>query len=237
MATPRWRKLKKEVGEILLLTTRKEALDQLEKIPGKMVTGPLFSHFYSINDLVRFRSTAAMGRLVANLAENRIEDARIVLRRIMWNLNDESGGIGWGSVEAMGEILANSNSLAQEFSSILFSYIAPQGNFLEHEMLQRGSLWGVGTYLAAADAVMVDGNVTENLCHFLDSPDSVKRGYAVRALVNMSEKNRTVLPSPLFLDTNKVPLFDGWDIRETTVSSIAKNNTHKLPTGAMAHAK
>jgi len=222
MAKPRGRKLKKQVGELLLLPTREEAFDQLDRIPGKMVTGPLFSHFYSMDDLVRFRSTAAMGRLVVRLAENRIEDARIVLRRIMWNLNDESGGIGWGSVEAMGEILANSTALAGEFSSILLSYIAPQGNFLEHEMLQRGSLWGVGTYLAAA--AVVDDSVTENLFPFLNSQDPVKRGYAVRALVNLSERNRAILPSHLFFDTNRVPLFDGWNIQNTAIASIA--NAH-----------
>ncbi len=76
-----------------------------------------------------------------------MEKARIVLRRIMWNLNDESGGIGWGSPEAMGEILGQSPELAREFNSILFSYLDPDGNYLEHEMLQRGVLWGIGTYL------------------------------------------------------------------------------------------
>ena len=46
-----------------------------------------------------------MGVVVAGLAEHDMESARVVMRRLMWNLNDESGGIGWSSPEAMGEIM------------------------------------------------------------------------------------------------------------------------------------
>jgi len=62
----------------------------------------------------------------------------------MWNLNDESGGIGWGSPEAMGEILASHETLAEEYALILISYAREDGNFQEHEIMQRGVLWGIG---------------------------------------------------------------------------------------------
>ena len=59
-----------------------------------------------------------MGALVFSLAEQDMESARVVMRRLMWNLNDESGGIGWGSPEAMGEIMARHSGLAEEYSKI-----------------------------------------------------------------------------------------------------------------------
>ena len=55
------------------------------------------------------RSNGLPSRLedvVSRLADSDMEAARVIMRRLMWNLNDESGGIGWGSPEAMGEILA-----------------------------------------------------------------------------------------------------------------------------------
>ena len=58
-----------------------------------------------------------MGALGSRMGQKNMEKARIVMRRIMWNLNDESGGIGWGSPEAMGEILCQSPELALEFKS------------------------------------------------------------------------------------------------------------------------
>jgi len=42
------------------------------------------------------------------------------MRRLMWNLNDESGGIGWGNPEAMGEILACHEALANEYAPISY---------------------------------------------------------------------------------------------------------------------
>lgn len=220
MVKPHGRKIKKQVGQILLSENREDAFDRLRQIPEQMLAGPLFSHFYSLDDLVRFRSSAAMGAITQRLAKKKIEDARIILRRLMWNLNDESGGIGWGSVEAMGEILRLNTTLAEEFESILFSYINPKGNFLEHGMLQRGSLWGVGTYLETSTSL--DEIVIKTLLPFLDSNDPLKRGYAVRALLNMDEKNINLLPEHILSDKNKIPFFDGWNLLEITVSAITQ---------------
>ena len=221
------RKIKKQVGQILLLKNREDAFDQLRKIPKPMLAGPLFSYFYNIDELIKFRSTTAMGDLVQRVVKEKIENARILLRRIMWNLNDESGGIGWGSVEAMGEILKRNNTLAKEFESILFSYVDPNGNFLEHEMLQRGVLWGVGTYLEKdikdikgtkhTNDKTSDNVVIKTILPFLNSTDAVKRGYAVRALINMDSKNINLIPKHIFSDENEIPLFDGWNLIDTKV--------------------
>jgi hypothetical protein len=70
------------------------------------------------------------------------------MRRMIWNLNDESGGIGWGSPETMGESMACHNRLAGEYHRILVSYIRPDGNFLEHPELQKGLLWGLARLAA-----------------------------------------------------------------------------------------
>ncbi len=213
------RQAKKMAAEILLSESREDALEELSKIPAKKLAGPLFSFFYSLNDLIRFRSTVAMGELAERFTKDKIEDARKLLRRIMWNLNDESGGIGWGSVEAMGEILKRSKILAREFESILFFYIIPGNNFLEHEMLQRGSLWGVGTYLEVKKAPV--RIVIHALLRFIDSDDPVKRGYAVRALINMDKKNIDLLPSHILSDNSTIPIFDGWNLYNDSISSIA----------------
>lgn len=41
-----------------------------------------------------------------------MEKACTVMRRLMWTLNDEFGGIGWGVPEAMGEIMVCHKGLA-----------------------------------------------------------------------------------------------------------------------------
>lgn len=220
MTKPYGRQIKKKVGEILLEPHRETAMELLEQIPDEQLVGHLFSHFYHKNERVKFRSIAAMGVLGARMEYRDIEKARILLRRIMWNLNDESGGIGWGSPEAMGEILCQSPELALEFKSILFSYLDPEGNYLEHEMLQRGVLWGIGTYLESFPNDL--NEKTKGLLYgYLHSADPVKRGYAIRALINAQSFDCSLVPENIVTDTQQVHIFTGWDFVTTRISDIA----------------
>ena len=138
------RQLKKEALRLLRLEDLKAALDALNRYPARRIVNPLFGLLYHRDPLIRWHAVSAMGEVVSRLADRQIESARIIMRRFMWNLNDESGGIGWGSPESMGEIMARHRRLADEFGCILVSYADPCGNYLEHPILQRGVLWAWG---------------------------------------------------------------------------------------------
>lgn len=56
--------------------------------------------------------------------------------RLMWTLNDESGGIGWGAPETMAEAMACHPHIAEEYVCILLFYIREDGNFLEYEPIR-----------------------------------------------------------------------------------------------------
>ena len=139
------RERKARIGELLGQDDFENALETIRLMPGRQAVNPLFSFLYSGEEKIRWRAVTAMGAVVGHLADTAMESARVVMRRFMWNLNDESGGIGWGSPEAMGEITAGHAGLADEFACILISYIDPQGNFLEHEIAPAGILVGCGT--------------------------------------------------------------------------------------------
>lgn len=94
----------------------------------------------------------------------------------MWNLNDESGGIGWGSPEAMGEILTSQETLAKEYNQILISYVRKDGNFQEHELMQRGVLWGIGRLSQVRPDLVKDA--IPYLRPYLKSSDAGARGLA-----------------------------------------------------------
>jgi hypothetical protein len=108
------RKLKKKILEFLGSDDFENSLQKICQLPARQAVNPLFSFFYNTNEWIRWRAVTAMGALVFSLAEQDMESARVVMRRLMWNLNDESGGIGWGSPEAMGEIMARHSRLAEE---------------------------------------------------------------------------------------------------------------------------
>ncbi len=217
---PYGRETKQKVGNILMETERETAFEKLALIPDEQLVGHLFSYFYNKNELIKFRSVSAMGLLGARTAMRNMEKARIILRRIMWNLNDESGGIGWGSPEAMGEILSQSPELALEYKSILFSYLDPAGNHIEHEMLQRGVLWGIGAYLKAHPRDLNEKMKALLFC-YLHSEDPVKRAHAVRALSNV-KGFCSLVPEHIRTDDSLVDLFDGWNFTATRISDLIR---------------
>jgi hypothetical protein len=138
------RRLKKEALALLRSGNLDSALESLCTFPPRQIVNPLFGLLYHGDPLVRWRAVSAMGAVVSQMARKEIESARIVMRRFMWNLNDESGGIGWGSPESLGEIMARNAQLAREYGCILISYADPEGNYLEHPTLQQGVLWAWG---------------------------------------------------------------------------------------------
>ncbi len=217
---PYGRKTKKIVFNILNTESRTQALTHLEGIPDEQLVGHLFSHFYHMNERIKFRSVTAMGELALRISGTSMEKARVILRRIMWNLNDESGGIGWGSPEAMGEILSKSQELAMEFKSILFSYLDHRGNHIEHEILQRGVLWGIGTYLEIAPDDLTK-TTREQIRAHLNSDDPVKRGYAARALINANALKCGEVPDHIASDTACIDIYTGWNFINTRISDMA----------------
>ena len=170
------RVLKQRVLKLLKSTDFDLSLEELCQVPARQVINPLFSFLYNSDEQVRWRAITAMGAVVAKLADEDMEAARIIMRRLMWNLNDESGGMGWGSPEAMGEILARHEGLAKEYARILISYAREDGNYLELEPLQRGLLWGIGRLSQVRPALVKDA--IPYLIPYLKSGDATVRGLA-----------------------------------------------------------
>ena len=213
------RKLKKKILELLGSDDFGNSLQKICQLPARQAVNPLFSFFYNTNELIRWRAVTAMGALVFSLADQDMESARVVMRRLMWNLNDESGGIGWGSPEAMGEIMARHSRLAEEYSKILISYVDEDGNFIEHEVLQRGVLWGMGR-LAYARPGLVE-HAAPFLLPFMESEDKIHRGLAAWAAGALN----TVLTKPLLrnlaVDNSKINIFVDMHLVEYTVGQLA----------------
>ncbi len=93
--------------ELLSAEDLQASIDTICLYPPRQSVNFLFSFFYDKEEIIKWRSITAMGAVVNDMAKENMESGRVVMRRLMWNLNDESGGIGWGSPEAMGEIMAN----------------------------------------------------------------------------------------------------------------------------------
>ncbi|MEW6356931.1 MAG: DVU0298 family protein [Planctomycetota bacterium] len=149
------------------------------EIPRKAIRY-LLADICSAEDDVRWCAIRTLGQAVAQLADKDIEAARTIMRRLMWSLNDESGGIGWGAPEAMAEIMAHHAGLAGEFAHILISFINPRGNYLGYPPLQRGVLWAIKRMAEVAPARMEEARPF--LRALTKSPEAEIREMAVAAL-------------------------------------------------------
>lgn len=176
---PTGRELKRIVAHLLIAETFPSSLAAISQLPARQVVNPLFAFFCDADALRRWRAVTAMGRVVSSLAEKDMESARVVMRRFMWNLNEESGGIGWGCPEAMGEAMACSAPLAREYRCILISYLNPEGNFIDHPALQEGVLWGIGRLAHANPPAALEAG--RLLARFLPAEIPALRGLAAWA--------------------------------------------------------
>ena len=214
------RVLKSRILELLKKKDFEKSLQGINRLPARQAVNPLFSFFYHSDDFIKWRAITAMGAVVSKLADSDLESARVVMRRLLWNLNDESGGIGWGSPEAMGEIMARHSKLAEEYSDILISYIRKDQNYIEHEILQRGVLWGLGRLAQNRPQHLKD--VPPLLLSYLKSEDATLRGLAAWTSGLLRAELAKDLLEKFSDDSAEVKLFLDGRLVERTVGRLAR---------------
>ena len=137
---PRFRTLKTTIRTRLQEPGWDDFAKELDEVPARELVGPLFSCL-PLGGEATDRAASALGKAVSRMADEHIEEARNVVRRLMWHMNEESGNIGWGIPEAFGETLAQSPPLADTFRRVLLHYIydAPEEKstgFCDHAPLR-----------------------------------------------------------------------------------------------------
>jgi hypothetical protein len=90
----------------------------------------------------------AMGLVAADLAERDPDFVRQHLRRLVWLLNDESGGIGWRAPEALGAMLAARPDCFADYIPILVSLLDMEAK--DAVAFRAGYLWAIGRLAQAA---------------------------------------------------------------------------------------
>jgi hypothetical protein len=221
------RQLKRKVVRLLTSEDFSHALSELRLLPARRVINPLVGLFcHGGDEEVRWRAITAAGEVVEHLARTDRESARIVMRRLIWTLNDESGGIGWGAPEAMGEIMARDEKLADEYSPIFVSYLDEEGNFLEYEILQRGLLWGL-VRLAQARPHLLEAAV-RHLPPYLESSDATVRGLAAMAAGLLDARELKPKLEALAEDQDEFLFYTGNQLDRCRVGSIARQALDRL---------
>ena len=140
------------------------------------------------------RAAFAMGGVMADLYKVSPEDAKNIVRRFMWHMNEESGNIGWGIPEAFAETLAQVPPLADTFRRVLLHYIydAPEEKstgFCDHAPLRISCYHAIARLLEARPEFVAEAmpllrlsaqNETDEACR--DAARALVRKYMLTAL-------------------------------------------------------
>jgi len=220
------RALKEEVLAALRSEDLEQTLQDLSEGPHMPTINILFSLLLSHESRLRWRAITAMGGVVAQLAKEDLEAARVVVRRMIWQLNDESGGIGWGCPEAMGEVVAKDRRLAGEYAHILISYVREDANFLEYEPLRAGAVWAIGRV-----AQEHPDRVKEAIHHLLPDLEAKEpglRGMAVWALGQLRAKEAVSKMTTLQGDKAEVEIYEDNRVRQCPIKDLVTEALDKI---------
>lgn len=202
---------RKEVARRLLDPFDLEAIDHWASREPRAWT-VLQSLLFDPVEAIRWRAAEAVGRVAAVRARKDLETVREMLRRTLWLMNDESGGILWLGPQVLGAVLANVPELCDEFLGVLAS-------FLEEDPFRtdvRWALWRVALSQPAAVAQVA----ADALAASLSDANPAVRGKAALALATVSGPEAT---SALAQDRAPILLFDPrtGEFRTATVGEAA----------------
>ena len=197
-----YREVKKE-----LLRRLKDGVLQCDDLPPRYAVRALMGYVASHDKAVKWPAVSALGQCAARMADQSLEAGREVLRRIVWGLNEESGAVGLGLPEAMGEILARHAGLRSEFLNLLVNYLCPGHCYLEFPPLHQGVIWALGRVAQSDRQALIERGALELLPPHLDSPDPQTRGLALWALSTMGYNLNTKIKQALRHDQERFNLY------------------------------
>ena len=203
-------------------------LEQVAESAGrtKQVLGTLVSLTFDPDPEIGWRAVEAMGLSAARIAEHHPDHVREHLRRLLWLLSEESGGVCWRSPEAMAEIIRQRPALCADYIPIVVSLILS----MEPEDLDRfraGTLWATGRLGAlAGDHVTA---VLSAVTAALDDRDPQVRGMAIWALMGVGQTAPLAGRPDLLTDAGSVDLYEDGMLRRTSVRRLTRRALGETP--------
>jgi hypothetical protein len=204
-------KLKEQVRYLL----EKGLLDVVGKLAlkDKNVIKWLISFSYDKEDQITWRAIESMGYVAHDLRVTHLDILRETVRRLLWSMSDESGGIGWSAPEILGEIIRSDPEEFRDIIPILWSN-------REEESFRPGAVWALAR-VAGVRPDMVTFN-TSDLRELAADPNPSVRGYAALLVGATATEGKDDILRKLSGDLGILLIYSDGSLLKTTVSELAQ---------------
>ncbi len=216
----------KEKIRALLVEEKYSDLLDLAGKEGSKVLQSLMSLLYDSEELVRWRTVSAFGKLA--LVEPEL--IQRVVSRLAWTLNDEAGAINWGAPVVICEIGSVNFPIVKEVVNIVLHYLndtetcRPPNRNLD---ILTAVLWGVGRL--GKEQPQILQNVVYFVISFLDDENIEVKGLALWGLLGFIQVvDAKAYPKLLdYLikidnDRSKVAIYEQGQFKDFEIMTMAK---------------
>jgi len=209
------RTIKKKVKE-LVERDDIEGLKQMLK-DSQRVLSVLFSMTYDKSYLIAWKAIKAYGQLLIELAERQPQLASEQIRRLLWSITEESGGLGWAAIEILAEVICNAGGKMNALVPLLAQY-AEEPPFVPSVLYALTRLTECLGILPWSEEEVIA--IIEN-AQKLDTPDV--HGYVILAYATIKDLiNLKPLQKKVLMDERPFLYFDGRKMIETSPKKLAE---------------
>lgn len=191
---------------------RPDAVGKLA-LKDKNVIKWLTSFSYDKESNLTWRAIEAMGHVARELRTTRLDVVRETVRKLLWSMSDESGGIGWSAPEILGEIIRSAPDEFMEIVPILWSN-------REEPSFRPGAVWAAARVAGVRPDLVSVGS--DELRELADDPSATVRGYTSLLSGELSFEGKDELLRKLSEDSSALRVYSEGALKETTVAELAK---------------
>lgn len=209
-------KLKEVVGSLL----SRGAYDEIVEIAkqDKSVIRWIISFSYDKDDVVTWRAAEAIGKVTHQLSKKRMDVVRDTVRRLLWTMTEESGGIGWSSAEMIGEIIRNNPDDLSDIIPVLWS-------FRDEEMFRAGVVWAM-CRIASVRPDLVRF-ITGDLRAMIKDNNPEVRGYSALAIGLLGDEDAVSDIKGLAGDNMTIRVYNSGELSKIAINELLKEILNK----------
>lgn len=156
----------------------------------RRVLALLIRSAYDKETLAGWRAIKAVGLVARELIKTDFEFLREAVRKLLWSLSDESGGIGWSAPEILGEIVSAD---PQRFADIIPLIARVYG--IEEDVFRPGVVCALGRIAGVSPELVMSHRGI--IFSALSGSDPLARVYAIKAIKNIwkheTRNNRSII--------------------------------------------